>query len=53
MTYVRCVNNKAYIRFKGEPLSDEALIDLTVGNAYRVLPDAEAEQSESIRVTED
>ena len=50
MTYVRCVNNTAYIRFKGEPPSDEALIDLTVGNAYRVLPDAEAERSESIRV---
>ena len=50
MTHVRCVNNKAYIRFKNEPLSDETLVDLTIGNVYKVLPDAEAEQSGSIRV---
>jgi hypothetical protein len=50
MTYVRCINNKAYIRFKDESPSDEALIDLTVGNVYKVLPDVEAERSGSIRV---
>jgi hypothetical protein len=50
MTYVRCVNNKAYIRFKNKPASDEVLVDLTVGNVYKVLPDAEAERSGSIRV---
>jgi hypothetical protein len=50
MRYVKCINNKAYIRFKDEPLSGEALVDLTVGNVYKVLPDAEAEQAGSIRV---
>jgi len=50
MTYVRCINNKAYIRFKGESPSDEALVDLTIGNVYKVLPDPEVERAGSIRV---
>jgi len=50
MTYVRCVNNKAYIRFKDESPSDETLVDLTIGNVYKALSDSEAEQSGSIRV---
>ena len=50
MTYMRCVNNKAYIRFKDVPPSDETLVDLTVGNVYKVLPDLEAERAGSIRV---
>ena len=50
MKYVRCLNNRTYIRFKDEPPSDEALIDLTVGATYKVLPDAEAELAGSIRV---
>ena len=53
MRYVRCIKNKAYIRFKDQAPPDEELVDLTVGNIYKVIPDAEGEQAGLLRVIDD
>jgi hypothetical protein len=53
MKYVRCINNRAYLRFKGElPIDD--VTDLTVGHIYKVVPPtAEEQQLGHLRVIED
>jgi hypothetical protein len=38
MTYVRCIDNSAYIQLKDAPLPDEELSSLTVGHIYKALP---------------
>jgi hypothetical protein len=53
MKYVRCLNNRAYIRFKDSPPSNETLTELTVGSVYKVMPDAEATLAGTIRVIDD
>ncbi len=37
MNYVRCINNKTYVRLPDEPVNG-ALADLTIGAVYKVLP---------------
>lgn len=44
MKYVRCIQNKAYIQHRGEPLRDEELVSLTLGRVYKVLPPTEDER---------
>ena len=44
MKYVRCLKNKTYIHFHGQPLRDEALASLTVGRVYKALPPTEDER---------
>ncbi|MFZ4659876.1 MAG: hypothetical protein ACOYNY_22900 [Caldilineaceae bacterium] len=44
MSYVRCIENKAYIQFGDEPLRDEPLASLTVGYIYKALPPTADEQ---------
>jgi hypothetical protein len=43
MNYVRCINNKAYVRVPGEPVNG-ALADLTIGAVYKVLPTPQHER---------
>ena len=33
--YVRCVNNQAYIAYKGQPLPDYHLVSLSLGQIYK------------------
>lgn len=47
--YVRCVNNQAYIAYKGQPLPDYNLVSLTPGQIYKVAPPAEHD-SDMLRV---
>lgn len=44
MRYVRCLNNKSYVHFRGQPLRDETLASLTVGRVYKALPPTEDER---------
>ena len=44
MNYVRCIQNKAYIQFRDEPVRDEPLASLTVGHIYKALPPTPDEQ---------
>ena len=37
MNYVRCINNKTYVRMPGESVNG-TLADLTIGAVYKVLP---------------
>jgi hypothetical protein len=43
MNYVRCVNNKAYVRVPDEVV-DGPLADLTLGAVYKVLPTSPSER---------
>ena len=43
MNYVRCINNKAYVRVPEEPVNG-ALADLTIGAVYKVLPTPQHER---------
>lgn len=43
MNYVRCVNNKAYVRMPDEA-GNGPLADLTLGAVYKVLPTAQPER---------
>jgi hypothetical protein len=43
MNYVRCVNNKAYMRVPGEAVNGP-LADLTIGAVYKVLPTPQTER---------
>jgi hypothetical protein len=43
MNYVRCVNNKAYVRVPDEPVNGP-LADLTLGAVYKVLPTPQHER---------
>jgi len=53
MTYVRCIDNRAYLRFKNEPLRDEP-ISLTIGRVYKTLPLATHEREHGwLRVVDD
>ena len=42
MNYVRCINNKAYVRLPGESVDGE-ISDLTIGAVYKVLPTSQHE----------
>lgn len=44
MTYIRCIQNKAYIQFGDEPPRNEPLASLTVGYIYKSLPPTPDEQ---------
>ena len=44
MRYVRCLNNKSYVHFRGQPLRDETLASLTIGRVYKALPPTEDER---------
>ena len=43
MNYVRCINNKAYLRVPGEAVNG-ALGDLTIGAVYKALPTSPQER---------
>src|SRR5215510_13574742 len=43
MNYVRCVNNKAYVRVPDEVINGP-LADLTLGAVYKVLPTPQSER---------
>ena len=43
MNYVRCVNNKAYVRVPGEAVNGP-LADLTLGAVYKALPTPQPER---------
>ena len=43
MNYVRCVNNKAYVRVPDETVNGP-LADLTLGAVYKVLPTPQSER---------
>ena len=43
MNYVRCINNKTYVRLPDESVNG-ALADLTIGAVYKVLPTAQHER---------
>jgi hypothetical protein len=36
--YVKCINNKQFIRFKGEPPPDAPIYGLEVGQVYKLAP---------------
>ena len=38
MMYVRCIKNKAYVAYQGQPAPDEELVSLTVGQIYKAMP---------------
>jgi hypothetical protein len=48
--YVKCVNHKQYIHFKGEPLSDAPIYGLEIGQVYKVAPPEENDGREELRV---
>jgi len=53
MNYVRCVDNRAYLHFKNEPLRNEP-ISLTIGRIYKALPLAAHEREHGwLRVVDD
>jgi len=43
MSYVRCVNNKAYVRVPDEAVNGP-LVDLTLGAVYKALPTSQPER---------
>jgi Ribbon-helix-helix protein, copG family len=43
MNYVRCINNKAYLHVPDEAVNG-ALMDLTIGAVYKVLPTPQQER---------
>ena len=43
MNYVRCINNKTYVRLPDESVNG-ALADLTIGAVYKVLPTSQHER---------
>lgn len=43
MNYVRCIDNKTYVRMPEEPVNG-ALADLTIGAVYKVLPTPQHER---------
>jgi len=47
MNYVRCINNKAYVRLPDEAV-DGALADLTIGAVYKILPTSQHEQDTGV-----
>lgn len=50
--YVRCIENKQFIRYKGEPPPDEEIYGLTIGKVYKRIPDPQAERHNMIRVVD-
>lgn len=44
MSYVKCINNKAYIQFADEPIDDADTTDLTIGQIYKALPQSQDDQ---------
>lgn len=53
MKYVRCVNNKQYIRFKDEPFHNEEISDLVVGQIYRLAAPDPNDGTDDIRVIDE
>ena len=52
--YVRCINNRQFIRMMGEAAPpDEAIYGLTVGRVYKRIPDAKTESHGMIRVIDE
>jgi hypothetical protein len=47
MNYVRCINNKAYVRLPDEAV-DGALADLTIGAVCKVLPTSQYEHDTGV-----
>lgn len=41
MSYVKCVNNKAYIQFQDQPIDEAETTDLTIGKVYKAAPQTE------------
>lgn len=41
MSYVKCVNNRAYIQFQDEPIDETDTTDLTIGKVYKAAPQTE------------
>ncbi|MEM7538045.1 MAG: hypothetical protein AAF639_38095 [Chloroflexota bacterium] len=35
MSYVRCINNTAYIEFENQPIDEKDTTDLTIGHVYK------------------
>jgi len=50
--YVRCLNNKRFLFFKGEPRRDEELVSLVVGKVYKLAP-PEPNDGELLRVIDE
>ncbi len=53
MSYVKCINNKPYIKLPGEPLQEEPLFGLTIGKVYKTITDRTAEKRGLIRVIDE
>ncbi len=41
MSYVRCIDNKAYIEFEDRPIDPLETTDLSIGRVYKVVPPTE------------
>jgi hypothetical protein len=53
MSYVRCLNHRAYLHFKDQPLRDEP-ISLTIGRIYKTLPLTQHEHEHGwLRIVDD
>ncbi len=48
--YIRCIENRQFIRQKGKSAPDEKIYGLTVGKVYKRIPDPVAESHGMIRV---
>ncbi len=53
MSYVKCINNQPYMQLPGQPPQTEPLLDLMMGNVYKVIPDPAAERHGMIRVIDE
>lgn len=41
MSYVKCINNKAYVHFADRPIDDMETTDLTIGKVCKAIPQTE------------
>jgi hypothetical protein len=51
--YVRCIENRQFIHYKGEPPPNEEIYGLTIGKVYKRLSDPKAEKHGMIRVIDE
>ncbi len=52
MTYVRCVNNKQYLKHPDFE-DDETIYDLVIGRIYKVIPDVKEEELGYLRIVDE
>ena len=52
MAYVRCINNKQYLKYPDFE-DDETIHDLVIGRVYKIMPDAREEELGYLRVVDE